>query len=205
MSCRICAGRSNLVQRAHCQTRVRRTRCVIRSQIDFERNLFGENFGARDPFVGEVATGFGEKPLGNMNTEHIIKPPDKMKEHLGLLSRQCQNVELTKLDEKDITRMRNQVPGWKLLEIDGVQVIEQEFKCRDFKSAVQLVYRFGSIMEFESHFPRSVAINDDFSLIYQLSSKEVKGLSERDFIVAAKINGMVIDDLLPPKKKRLWA
>lgn len=32
-----------------------------------------QNFGARDPFAGEIETNFGEKVLGNYNTEHLIK------------------------------------------------------------------------------------------------------------------------------------
>jgi 4a-hydroxytetrahydrobiopterin dehydratase len=38
-----------------------------------EKALFGENFGARDPYAGEIESNFGEKVLGNYNTEHIIK------------------------------------------------------------------------------------------------------------------------------------
>lgn len=33
----------------------------------------GEDFGARDPFAGEIESNFGEKVLGNYDTEHIIK------------------------------------------------------------------------------------------------------------------------------------
>jgi 4a-hydroxytetrahydrobiopterin dehydratase len=32
-----------------------------------------QNFGARDPTAGEIASNFGDKVLGNWDTEHIIK------------------------------------------------------------------------------------------------------------------------------------
>jgi 4a-hydroxytetrahydrobiopterin dehydratase len=32
-----------------------------------------QGFGARDPFAEEVASNFGEKVLGNYDTEHIIR------------------------------------------------------------------------------------------------------------------------------------
>lgn len=32
-----------------------------------------QDFGARDPFPGELATNFSEKSLGHENTEHMIK------------------------------------------------------------------------------------------------------------------------------------
>jgi hypothetical protein len=32
-----------------------------------------QDFGARDPFVGEIVTGFGNTPLGNADTMHNVK------------------------------------------------------------------------------------------------------------------------------------
>ena len=32
-----------------------------------------QDFGARDPTAGELESNFGEKVLGNYDTEHIIK------------------------------------------------------------------------------------------------------------------------------------
>jgi hypothetical protein len=32
-----------------------------------------QDFGARDPYAGEVESNFGEKTLGNFDTEHVIK------------------------------------------------------------------------------------------------------------------------------------
>lgn len=32
-----------------------------------------KDFGARDPTAGELGSNFGDKVLGNYNTEHIIK------------------------------------------------------------------------------------------------------------------------------------
>lgn len=32
-----------------------------------------QNFGARDPTAGELASNFSDKVLGNFDTEHIIK------------------------------------------------------------------------------------------------------------------------------------
>lgn len=38
-----------------------------------EKAMFGDNFGARDPYAAELESNFGEKVLGNWNTDHIIK------------------------------------------------------------------------------------------------------------------------------------
>lgn len=42
-------------------------------------SMQGDNmidFGARDPFEGELATGFTDRPLGYADTEHQVKIPD---------------------------------------------------------------------------------------------------------------------------------
>ena len=37
------------------------------------QNTHAQDFGARDPFPAELESNFGEKVLGNWDTEHIIK------------------------------------------------------------------------------------------------------------------------------------
>jgi len=36
-----------------------------------------QNFGARDPFEGEVKSNFGDKVLGNADTSHIVRRADR--------------------------------------------------------------------------------------------------------------------------------
>lgn len=35
--------------------------------------LCSQEFGARDPTAGEIGSGFGNKPLGNYDTSHVIR------------------------------------------------------------------------------------------------------------------------------------
>lgn len=51
-------------------------RCYAGLDPGAERALVGEDFGARDPFAGEIESNFGEKVLGNSDTEHIIRCVD---------------------------------------------------------------------------------------------------------------------------------
>lgn len=43
-----------------------------------EKALFGENFGARDPYAGELESNFAEKVLGNWDVRFLTRlgPPD---------------------------------------------------------------------------------------------------------------------------------
>lgn len=66
------ARRSRLSRNGLSPSSLRRsTTTICASGADF----FGD-FGARDPFPAELESGFGEKVLGNMNTEHKILIPN---------------------------------------------------------------------------------------------------------------------------------
>ena len=76
------------------------------------------------------------------------------------------------------------VPEWKLRE--DAKEIERDFKFKDFVDALAFVNRVGALAEEEGHHP-------DIELSWgkvgiRLSTHEVRGLSENDFILAAKID-----------------
>ncbi|MDO8469691.1 MAG: 4a-hydroxytetrahydrobiopterin dehydratase [bacterium] len=80
-----------------------------------------------------------------------------------------------------------QAPGWTLTP-DGKK-ISREFIFPDFKSALAFVDRVGAAAEAEGHHP-------DVFLAYgmvriELWTHAVNGLSENDFILAAKINALI--------------
>lgn len=72
--------------------------------------------------------------------------------------------------------------GWEMEE----DAIKRKFKFKDFKAAMTFVNRVAEIAESENHHP-------DIKISYnkvkiKLSTHAIKGLSENDFIVAAKID-----------------
>lgn len=77
-----------------------------------------------------------------------------------------------------------QVPGW-LLAADAKK-IHREFKFPDFKSALAFVDRVGEIAEAEGHHPDVFLAWGKVGI--ELFTHAVGGLSENDFILAAKIN-----------------
>ena len=75
--------------------------------------------------------------------------------------------------------------GWEVLES---QKIIKEFKFKDFKQAMEFVNKVAGIAEQEGHHP-------DFAIHYNkveiiLWTHAVGGLSENDFILAAKIDNI---------------
>jgi 4a-hydroxytetrahydrobiopterin dehydratase len=78
--------------------------------------------------------------------------------------------------------MLDQVPGWDLRE----STLTRRFKLRDFSAAMAFVNRVAGLAEAEGHHP-------DFAVHYStvdvtIWTHAVGGLSENDFILAAKLD-----------------
>lgn len=79
-----------------------------------------------------------------------------------------------------------------------------EWKTKGFKSALALFGRIGEIAESEGHHP-DLHLTSYNNVCVELSTHAVRGLTENDFIMAAKINELDVTDLLKKTKKAYWA
>ncbi len=80
-----------------------------------------------------------------------------------------------------------QVSEWELNR-GATHKLEREFKFKNFKTALAFVNKVGAIAESEGHHPD---IHIYYSkVLLELYTHAIGGLSENDFIIAAKINVM---------------
>ena len=92
-------------------------------------------------------------------------------------------------DEED--SLFKEVPSWILLRDAGqtmIHKLRKQFKFKTFKQAIAFVNKVAEIAEEEQHHP-------DISIFYNkvqidLYTHAVGGLSENDFILAAKIDAI---------------
>jgi pterin-4a-carbinolamine dehydratase len=78
------------------------------------------------------------------------------------------------------------VSGW---EAEEAQKIRKEYKFKDFKSAMVFVNKVAGLAEEEGHHP---AIFISYNKVrITLTTHAVAGLSENDFNMAAKIDGLL--------------
>lgn len=78
-----------------------------------------------------------------------------------------------------------QVPGWRLVSGEALK-ITKKMRFKDFAKAMQFVNRIAEIAEAEGHHPDfCVSWN---RVTFELITHSIGGLSENDFIMAAKIN-----------------
>ena len=78
-----------------------------------------------------------------------------------------------------------QVQGWELID---EKKIAKNYKFKDFAEAMRFVNKVAVIAESEGHHPDIVVSWNKVKL--ELSTHAIGGLSENDFIVAAKINNL---------------
>jgi 4a-hydroxytetrahydrobiopterin dehydratase len=85
------------------------------------------------------------------------------------------------LGAAEVERLAGQLDGWQV--VDGKRLVK-EYRFPDFRQALAFVDRLGEVAESEGHHP-------DIYLTWgkvriELSTHSIGGLSENDFILAAK-------------------
>ncbi len=114
----------------------------------------------------------------------------------NLLDKKCVPCEggVPPLNHEEVQNLMMQVPGWNLSEEESENLkkfgmgakISKEYKFKDFIGAVNFVNNVAEIAESEGHHP-DIKINYN-KVTLELSTHAIGGLSENDFIVAAKID-----------------
>lgn len=92
------------------------------------------------------------------------------------------------LNEKEIQEYLGQIKaGWKVLDD---KKITKDFKLKDFNEAMEFVNKVASIAEEEGHHPDMHIFYNKIKI--ELWTHAINGLSENDFILAAKIDKITV-------------
>lgn len=115
-----------------------------------------------------------------------------------LLSKKCVPCEggIPPLTHEEIFKFMEQVSGWNVIEDEGPNVkrlgvgakISKEFKLKNFVEAMDFVKKVADLAEAEGHHP-DIHIKYN-KVLFELSTHAIGGLSENDFILAAKIDAL---------------
>jgi 4a-hydroxytetrahydrobiopterin dehydratase len=109
-----------------------------------------------------------------------------MADKVKLSKRKCVPCEgdVPPLTEAEALELNRELNDWTL--IDGAQLLAKSFRFPDFKQTMEFVNKVAAIAEEEGHHP-------DMTVSYggatvELMTHAIGGLSENDFIVAARID-----------------
>jgi 4a-hydroxytetrahydrobiopterin dehydratase len=90
------------------------------------------------------------------------------------------------LGNEAIESLLAQLQGWTVEEADGHLRLSKRFKFKGFMPAVEFVNRIAPIAEAEGHHPDLLVSYG--SVTVQLWTHAAGGLTENDFVLAAKID-----------------
>ncbi len=106
-----------------------------------------------------------------------------------LLKKKCTPCEggVIPFDISEIHQYQKKVDGWSLNENnEKIFFLEKEFKFKNFAESQNFVNNVGKISEEEGHHP-DIIFGWGYAKI-KITTHAIKGLSENDFILAAKID-----------------
>ncbi len=109
---------------------------------------------------------------------------------MDLLQQKCVPCEggVDPMTKADAESMRDfHVKDW-VIDEEGKN-ISKKFVFKNFVQALEFVNKVGAISESEQHHP-DIHLTDYKNVGINLSTHAIKGLSQNDFIVAAKINAL---------------
>lgn len=92
------------------------------------------------------------------------------------------------LPESEEDKLKAQVPAWLLLRQD-THKLRRQFTFKDFEEAMKFVNNVAQIAQLEQHHPDIYIFYNKVQL--DLFTHAVGGLSENDFIMAAKIDKLL--------------
>jgi 4a-hydroxytetrahydrobiopterin dehydratase len=109
-----------------------------------------------------------------------------------LTQRRCRACEggVPALDANEVGENLRAVPQWRL-GADGKR-IRREWRVKDFAAALDFFDRVGQIAETEEHHP-DLHLTGYRNVAIELSTHAVGGLTENDFILAAKIDQLPLE------------
>ncbi|GBF90186.1 hypothetical protein Rsub_03319 [Raphidocelis subcapitata] len=137
----------------------------------------------------------------------------------GLAARRCEPCEKadgaeaamgfsTAFDRASAERYLSHLgPGWRLIEDGrGRLRMRQRYRTKNFVKGLEFLQRIGAVAEAEGHHP-DLHLEGWNNVTVVLWSHERGGLTENDFIVAAKIDAIEASDLIskkPPREDDDW-
>jgi 4a-hydroxytetrahydrobiopterin dehydratase len=114
-----------------------------------------------------------------------------------LIHKKCSACEgdMTLVEPKEAASQLEKLPGWRISHAG--KRIRKDWPVKNFTAGLEFFERVGRLAEADNHHP-DLHLEGYRNVWIELSTLAIGGLSENDFILAAKINGLSVE--LQPAK-----
>ena len=109
-----------------------------------------------------------------------------------LIEKKCVPCEggVKAFDISEIHKYQKKVDGWEIIKNNKeIYLLEKKFKFKNFKDSQNFINKVGDIAEIEGHHPE-ILFGWGYAKI-NITTHAISGLSENDFILAAKIDNLI--------------
>ena len=113
-----------------------------------------------------------------------------MRTLLGMNCVACRK-DAPQVTDDEIAEFRGQVPGWEIVEIDGIRRLRRAFSVDDFAQALAFTNKIGELAEAEAHHPAVLTEWGRTTVTWW--THKIKGLHRNDFVMAAKTDQLFSD------------
>ncbi|CAH1439231.1 unnamed protein product [Lactuca virosa] len=108
----------------------------------------------------------------------------------------CDKKDLSPMREETANRFRLQVPKWELVSDDhGVMKLRRKWKVKTFLQGLEFFKVVAYLAQAEDHHP-DLHLVDSLNITIELCTHACGGLTENDFILAAKIDKLPLQQFL---------
>ncbi|MDD4932690.1 MAG: 4a-hydroxytetrahydrobiopterin dehydratase [Methylacidiphilaceae bacterium] len=93
-----------------------------------------------------------------------------------------------RLTDDEIAGLRHEVPEWKVVEREGMPILERAFPFPDFAGALRFGQRVGELAEAQGHHP--AILTEWGKVTVSWWTHKIRGLHRNDFVMAAKTDAI---------------
>nr|WP_299039836.1 4a-hydroxytetrahydrobiopterin dehydratase [uncultured Psychrobacter sp.] len=94
-----------------------------------------------------------------------------------------------KVSESEAQELLQQIPEWALIDVDGIQQLERQYKFKNFAQAMAFANQLAEVAETEGHHPGMLIEWGKVTVTWW--SHSIKGLHKNDFVMAAKTDALL--------------
>lgn len=95
----------------------------------------------------------------------------------------CQ-IGATCISDDEQARLLPELPGWQVIDVDGIKQLQKVFRFRDFVEALAFTQQVGELAERFDHHP--ALLTEWGKVTVSWWTHKIQGLHKTDFILAAK-------------------
>ena len=133
-----------------------------------------------------------ERLVANEKVEGSTPFARSIKTMNDLLEKKCVPCEggVKAFDISEIHKYQKKVDGWEIIQnAKKIYILEKKFEFKNFLASQKFVNEVGKVSEEEGHHP-DIMFGWGYAKI-NITTHAIEGLSENDFILAAKIDKLI--------------